>query len=491
MKTKVLIIVFWVVVLGIIGCSGANNDNSIVSKRRPSMAPGVSSLSFIEGRSSATVQQGDVIAVFSTASNTEETYAYSISYSATASNSRIGNVETKSLEPPDYRPAIEIRTSGGAQYEVGVSGIRNRELESSIGSREAFWTWDLTDISTYPDVPSVQMIGVLKAVGTNCDVFIDENSRLSVQDAEEIAQQFDSIAYPIVTQHFGSPPNVNGNSRITILLPLAFNGGYDDKLNPQGFSWGAFNDKDQLPPSPDNLYSNYRNVLYLNPGAVNTAIPDFKDKWRSILSHEFQHMVNYHYHQTSEAVAIDEGKAMLAEILSGYGLPHGDYLMWANINQYQRNPASISLLQAAYSSEDALATYGMGILWASYLFDRFGTETLYSIATNPLPGLDGAAAVTGISREALFAEWVQTNIVNGTVDNPIFRYKTIRTIGDGDGKYYRALDGFATRPEQEIPKVETRRQVSSYGVEYFRTTAPGIVTITGNNISVFIISQAP
>lgn len=201
---------------------------------------------------------------------------------------------------------------------------------------------------------------------------------------------------------------------------LLFNGGYDDEPNPMGFTWGAFNDKDQLPASPDIPYSNYRNVLYLNTGVINTANPDFKNKWRSILSHEFQHMVNYRYHQTSEAVAIDEGKAMLAEILSGYGLPHGDYLMWLNIDQYQKNPANISLLQTGYSDDDALATYGMGILWASYLFDRFGAETFYAIATHSLPGLDGSAAVTGFSKEKLFAEWVQTNIVSGAVDNPTF-----------------------------------------------------------------------
>jgi len=491
MKTKALVILLsLVMVITIVSYSArANDEVQDFSERKPSMSLGVFSVPFTEGKASAHVQPGDIVAVFSTASNTEQDYTYSIRGDLTDSNSKTGNLQMKSSTPADYQLAVQTRPLESGQYDAGSSSEQNKEKKPDIGNRDTFWTWDLTDLSSLPNIGSVQMVGILMAIGTYCDVFTDEHSRLTVQDAEDIARQFDSIAYPVVTQYFGDPPDVNGNSRVTILLPLAFNGGYDNEPNPQGFSFGAFNDKDQLPPSPENPYSNYRNVLYLNPGAFNTTNPDFQDKWRSILSHEFQHMVNYRYHKNLEAVAIDEGKAMLAEILSGYGLPHGDYLMWANVDQYQKNPACVSLLQTDYSFEDALATYGMGIMWVSYLFDRFGKETFYSIATNPLPGLDGAESVTGLSKENLFAEWVQANIVNGTVNDPLFRYHTINVIGDGDGLYYKALDGFAARPEQEIPTVETQRQVPSYGVEYFRAVAPELVIITGNNIRVFIISQ--
>jgi hypothetical protein len=46
-------------------------------------------------------------------------------------------------------------------------------------------------------------------------------------------------------------------------------------------------------------------------------------------------MVNFNYYGLSEAVAINEGKALLSEILSGYELTHGDYMMWVNVDACQ------------------------------------------------------------------------------------------------------------------------------------------------------------
>lgn len=451
------------------------------------MAPGVNALTFVNGVAGTNINQGDILAVFSTASNTEQTFPYTIQGNFAKSSQIIVKQKKSSLSFPDYFLAYRFQSN----YRQGiVSYSHEKRKESEVGSTETFWTWDFTDLSSFPDLPSVQFTAILKAKGVYCDVYVDENStHIDNGDAEEIARQFDEVAYPVVTGQFGFPPVIEGSSRVAILLPLAFNGGMDEELNPNGWAAGAFNYDDQLPPSIENPYSNYRNVLYLNPGLYNTSIPVFIEKWRPILSHEFHHLVNYRYFGASESVPIDEGKALLAEILSGYGLPNGDYLMWDNVVAYQDNPSDISLLQMSMSDVNPLGTYGMGLLWICYLYDRFGSEAIYKMATYTSPGLDAAEAVTGIPKQHLFAEWLQANIVNGTVNNKIFEYKTIDVVGDGGGQFFGMLNGFAALPEHTIPGVETQHFVHSYGLEYFRADGPGEVIIKGNNIKVFVIKK--
>lgn len=473
-----------------ISCS--ENEETLQSVHTAVIAPGVYPVKWTHGEARAKVNRGDVVAVFSTASETEQSYPYTIQTTITrASRSTDDNDVVNlpySLVPDFYNLSASSSQPSHSRdlAEYGTRETRNTEG----GGVETFWTFDLSDLSTFPDISSVQFRAVLKAVGTYCDVYVDENSSLIThEDAKEIAAQFDKVAYPVVTKNFGSPPIINSSSRVAILLPLAFNGGMEDELNPNGTSTGLFNDRDQLPPSTDNPYSNYRNVLYLNPGLYNSKTPFFSDKWRPILSHEFEHMVNFRYHVAKESVPVEEGKALLSEILSGYGLPNGDYLMWENIVAYQNNPSPISLVQMEYVNENIYGSYGMGLLWMSYLYDRFGPQAIHDMATHSLLGLDATAAVTGIPKQHLFTEWVQANIVSNTTSNKIFSYKTIDIAGNGGGNYFDTLKGFGALPQHSIPYTETQRQVHSFGVEYFTAIEPGIVIIKGNNIQALIICK--
>lgn len=92
-------------------------------------------------------------------------------------------------------------------------------------------------------------------------------------------------------------------------------------------------------------------------------------------------------------------------------------------------------------------TYGMGLLWKSYIYDRYGKKAIYDIVTK----LDAVEAITGIPKQHLFAEWVQPNIISGITSNKIFKYETIDVEGDGGGRYFHPLIGFATLPEHAIP----------------------------------------
>lgn len=200
-------------------------------------------------------------------------------------------------------------------------------------------------------------------------------------------------------------------------------------------------------------------------------------------------MISYGYHKGKEGMPIEEGKALLAEILSGYGLPNGDILQWSNITGYQYDPSGISILQMDYSMDNINGTYGMGLLWESYIYDRFGKKAIYDMVTSSLNNLDAVEAMTDIPKQHLFAEWVQANIISGTTNNKIFKYETIDVEGDGGGRYFRPLIGFAALPDHAIPETEEQHEVLSYGVNYFRADSPGDLIIKGKNIKVFIIKK--
>lgn len=175
MKTRALILfVSLALVLNVAGCINSTRtvDGPEVLDTTLSLAPGVIPVSFNEGKASAPVRPGDIVAVFSTASDTEQTFIYSIMADRTGSASSPENSPVKATNPADYQPVVQTRPSDTEQFDAG-SGVRNQEIEAVIGSRETFWTWELTDISKYPEVDSVQFTGVLKAIGEHCDVFID------------------------------------------------------------------------------------------------------------------------------------------------------------------------------------------------------------------------------------------------------------------------------------------------------------------------------
>lgn len=451
------------------------------------LATGVVDVKFVNGTANVRVEKDDVVAVFSTASETEHSYPYSIKLSGVEAKSLVGNYDYTPLKSPeilDFKSQTTNRAPMKRKIDV-------QSHTAAFGGTGIFWTYDLSDMSLFPDLPVVQFTAELKARGEHCDVYVDVNSQtIDYKDAEAIAQQFDQVVFPVVTAQFGKPPITNGSSRLTILMPLAFNGGIENMLNPDGASTGLFQENDLYPQSENNPYSNYQNTIFLNIGLFNDTNSFYKDKWRPILSHEFQHMISYGYHKGKEGMPIEEGKALLAEILSGYGLPEGDILQWSNIMGYQYYPSVISLLQMDYSMDNINGTYGMGLLWESYIYDRFGKKALYDMVTSSLHKLDAVASITGISKEHLFAEWVQANIVSSTTSNKIFKYQTIDIEGDGGGRYFRPLIGFAALPQHAIPETEEQHEVPSFGVNYFRADSSGELVINGNSIKVFVIKKS-
>jgi hypothetical protein len=147
-------------------------------------------------------------------------------------------------------------------------------------------------------------------------------------DFQTIATEFDNLIYPTGVDYFGTPLDLDENSRIIILYTPEVN-----KLTPSGnadsFVGGFFFAGDLFPTS-DCPQSNRAELFYaLSPdpnGTINgnrRTASEVRQGTRGTIAHEFQHMINaserIRHPQTIEleSIWLDEALAHFAEDLNG------------------------------------------------------------------------------------------------------------------------------------------------------------------------------
>jgi hypothetical protein len=252
------------------------------------------------------------------------------------------------------------------------------------------------------------------AVGTRSVVLADvANPAGGLTDAEyaHFAASFDTLVYPVVTQAFGVPEDVDQNGRVIIFYTSAVNA-----LTPQGsnaYVGGFFHPRDLFPTqASDGLsacaVSNYAEMFYmLTPdpsGTINgNAFPRDLVLETSIgtIAHEFQHLINasrrlYVLGTTNwnEKTWLNEALSHVSEELMFYhvsGLSPRQNLASAdvqasearlqayrsymdqNIRRYERyleDPEAQSPYDADADDDNDLATRGAGWAFLRYAADR-------------------------------------------------------------------------------------------------------------------------
>lgn len=143
--------------------------------------------------------------------------------------------------------------------------------------------------------------GVVVAVTSNTIVVVDtENppSGLSDEEYVDIAGDFDAWGYPVVTQYFGEPSDVDENERVIAFFTRAVNEYTKD--GDDGFVFGLFWPGDLFQATGNNACatSNYAEVLYLavpDPGGdvgLSVTQDAIRNTAASTMGHELQHLVN-------------------------------------------------------------------------------------------------------------------------------------------------------------------------------------------------------
>jgi len=196
-------------------------------------------------------------------------------------------------------------------WDGGASGSSITVQETrTFNAQTLFRTWE-------------EVRSDLRYVGTHCLVYVEEGESSKIPDPviAEIGQAFDFKAYPVVTQYFGKPYDVDGNRKVILLL-LDIQDGYTE--GDGGYVAGYF-DSTHMLSSSTYPRSNQADMIFLDtyPGlrtASGEIDPVAKEDLKLTLAHEFQHLVNYSEKEIRQRNSpmdtwINEGLSAAAEYL--------------------------------------------------------------------------------------------------------------------------------------------------------------------------------
>lgn len=245
----------------------------------------------------------------------------------------------------------------------------------------------------------------------------------TIQQMEAFASEFDDAIYPVVTEAFGAPSNLNGHGRVLILLTPQVN-----RLTPRGsgtFVGGFFFGLDLLPgrngsnegeifyalvPDPHGEFGDERDVAL-----VTRVLP-------AILAHEFQHMIHFnqrvlvHGALVPEALWLSEALAQAAEDLMGEEhRRRGNPLVaeryeegnWIRASRFLTATTSGALL--AFQGGGTVTERGAGWLFLRYLqgqaHDMSRDDLLLALTRATLGGVANVEDTVGRGWAQLFSGW--------------------------------------------------------------------------------------
>lgn len=215
-----------------------------------------------------------------------------------------------------------------------------------------------------------------------------------------LADEFDKVIYPRLTEVFGSEwnPGIDGEPRITVLISRMREG-----------AGGYFNSADEFPKtiSPS---SNEREMIYLNSSYMEST------RAKAFLAHEFHHLINFYQKEKlrglMEDVWLNEALSEYSGALCGYEKVLQGSNLEKRVAEFLRNPSD-SLAEWSGQTTD----YGPVNLFMQYLVARHGEQFLYRLArTNSIgmESIDTALSQIGAQEtfKDIFANWTVANYIN-------------------------------------------------------------------------------
>ncbi|WP_408955167.1 hypothetical protein [Natroniella sp. ANB-PHB2] len=267
-------------------------------------------------------------------------------------------------------------------------------------------------------IVTAKMVGA----GEHIYVFVDKRADLKLNVVDRLVEEFDTNIYPILTEKFGQPSDVDNNEKIMILL-TKFN-----NPNTSGFFY------------PDDLrrdveQTNFNDLLYLNleKGTGRNLYPT--------LAHQFQHLIFYNQklaaNRQVDDIWINEGLAKLAEKVTGY-IDYGqEGWSWDGGNdwvysQSTAHPGYFMLTdEIAVIGEELSIPYLGGVgLFTVYLYEEYGVELLTTIMTAQESPQQVIIEETGLELEQIFLNWITTNITDrvARVDSSVYNYQSFDLV---------------------------------------------------------------
>ncbi|MDC3415882.1 choice-of-anchor J domain-containing protein [Aquibacillus salsiterrae] len=314
---------------------------------------------------------------------------------ATNKNTTKGNGKGKNA---DESTATEGSSSESSfTYDGGTKYFLNRDLEfktftlRSIGENVEVWV--ANDLS-FPDSRPTPIV--------------------TQEQVDTLRDEFDSNIYPVATEFFGTPDQLDGSrsplvdwgyfpegyyetsDKVIMLVDNIKDEGYYDPSYPffvAGFFWQTIEN-----------YMN-RNIVTIDTNSWETRL---ESTFFGTTIHELQHLIHADYDSAEESW-INEGLSTFSEFLGGYGHDAG------SINFYLDHPEnSLVAWDEHYSAEtgpETIADYGQAYLFTLYMYDKLGKEFIQDVVKEKTQGITGVNAVLKAYGSSLDFEQLYQNFI--------------------------------------------------------------------------------
>lgn len=294
----------------------------------------------------------------------------------------------------------------------------------NVGDKKNWWSSNFINNQFY------QSPSTCRAVGTNCYIFVEDsmwtagNVNQTIVDA--VKNAFDNSTpanaskgvYQTNVETFGTPPNVDGDSKIVIFL-LNIPDGYSGKVG-EGFVAGYFYSVNQSLSHPN---SNKSEIYYLDCKPLNLTTTGGLATGMSTTAHEFQHMIHYNYHPGGQVTFFNEAMSLVAEVVCGYGL-YGQ----SGTQGYANNTNRYLLNWNSADGTDVLKDYSRAARFALYLYEQFGVNVLKYFVQSVKTGIDAfdndVFPKLGTARRFsdILLDWFIANYINDKSVDPKWGY---------------------------------------------------------------------
>ena len=253
------------------------------------------------------------------------------------------------------------------------------------------------------------LVATLKMIGEHVYFYVEDDYWNGLNGAnknglreklKELADEFDTVIYPKERAVFGSEwnPGIDGDKKITVLVSeLTDNAG------------GYFNTGDGYPRSQIPA-SNEREMFYFN------ALSIFDTKAKSILAHEFQHLISFHQktvlYGIEEEVWLNEARSEYAPTVCGYNDNYQGSYLAGRVDTFLDEPSD-----PLGEWKNNLADYGTVGLFFHYFAGHYGADAITRMMLNDKVGIDSInAALSDLGSSEtfsdVFADWSVANYLN-------------------------------------------------------------------------------
>jgi len=295
----------------------------------------------------------------------------------------------------DARVRARERAIARRVRQQGLPAARPAAVDYGVGDRLDFIFDEFGPVPRQL-VPSRVIAVNDRAVALVDEAWYDQTPQaLSATRIQQIIDQF-AADYELTAGIFGAPSDVDGDGRIAFLFtPLV------DAVGIAGFQ-----DPDSAVPTSVGGNGNLTDLLFLSPYGPEGS-------FRSLLVHEFQHLINFNQHVLvrygeSESGWLNEGLSHLSEdLVEGFTAGGNAQL----VQEYLADPGATGLAGAALLDR---GKRGAAYLFVRSLVDRLGQDVLRRLVATGLADRDNVEAAVGEPFDELLAFWAAQVYTSGT-----------------------------------------------------------------------------